>query len=190
MQPAPLQRVVPEETLRRLCGAFRTPPGRTHGRAFRPYVYRSQYLVPVVVNACQALGISNLYLKRTQVYVLRLLHARSTRLCDYFASVLSSNSRAAEPFVSGAHDAMQLLTSALDLASGENPFCPVKYGSYTPLLRIPQGLQNAADIDRWISVLRSNMQHTDRCDLQALQALLRGSMKSASLCASDSCHKI
>lgn len=58
---------------------------------------------------------------------------------------------------------MQLLTSALALASGENDFCPVKHGSYTPLLRLPQGLQNTPDIDRWVSVLRSNMRHADRC---------------------------
>lgn len=58
---------------------------------------------------------------------------------------------------------MQLLKSFLGVATGEDAFSPVRYGSYTPLLRLPQGLQNAADVDRWIHVLRANMKHLDSC---------------------------
>lgn len=120
-EPAPLQPSVPQDSFERLCSAFRRFPGRSQCQSFRPYVYRSQYLVPVVVAACHELGIGNLYLKRTQ-----------------------------------------LLTSFLDVASGEDSFSPVKYGAYTPLLRLPQGLQNAADVDRWVSVLSNNVRHVDR----------------------------
>lgn len=43
-------------------------------------MYRSQYLVPVVVAACQELGIGNLYLKRTQVCLLHLLREAAEQL--------------------------------------------------------------------------------------------------------------
>lgn len=53
-------------------------------------MYRSQYLVPVVVAACHELGIGNLYLKRTQVCLLifckKLLS--SYHWCNLTCSVL------------------------------------------------------------------------------------------------------
>lgn len=77
--PAPLPEVVPVECLERLCGAFQEIQGRSHCQAFRPFVYRSQYLMPVVIAACQQLDIGNLYLKRTQV---KLIFISSCNVCE------------------------------------------------------------------------------------------------------------